>query len=194
MEGERLIETAPLAPAEAARATRPNIAQTALQAVARRVESHRTLVKFAVVGGSGYVMYSGLLFLLYDFSLLPFLPEKGMKVDLLLFTYDDYLRLITTLIGGQLSIMAVFAGHTLWTFSDWAAVRKPLWLRAIQFELKALVPTLGILTIVVNGLAIGFGIQHVIAVPLGFLLSFSWNWVWDSKIIWSKRARRSTTD
>lgn len=154
--------------------------------IRRQYESHRTIIRFAVVGSFGYVIYSGLLFLLYDLHALPFLPEKKREVDLLLFTYNDSLLLITTLIGTEASILGVFAGHSLWTFAGLPVAEKRLWLRFVEFQLKALVPTLGILTVVVNGLAVGFGIHHTLAVPAGFAASFMWNWLWDSRIIWRR--------
>ncbi len=155
--------------------------------VRRRYESHRTITRFAIVGSFGYAIYSGVLFLLYDLHALPFLPEQEREVDLLLFSYGDSLLLITTLIGTEASILGVFAGHSLWTFAHLPVAKKPLWLRFVEFQLKALVPTLGILTVVVNGLAVGFGIHHTLAVPVGFAASFMWNWLWDSRIIWRKK-------
>jgi putative flippase GtrA len=188
VDGAPITDDPAVGPADLTAA--PRSALTKLPAFIRRqYEAHRTIIRFALVGSFGYVIYSGLLFLLYDLHALPFLPEKKRDVDLLLFTYDDSLLLITTLIGTEASILGVFAGHSLWTFAGLQVTEKPLWLRFAEFQLKALVPTLGILTVVVNGLAVGFGIHHTLAVPAGFAASFMWNWLWDSRIIW--RGNRS---
>jgi len=157
-----------------------------LRYVRRQYASHRTIARFALVGSFGYLIYSGVLFLLYDLHALPFLPAKEREVELLLLSYNDSLLLITTLIGTEASIAGVFVGHSLWTFADLPVAKKALGLRFLEFQLKALVPTLGILTVVVNGLAVGFGIHHTLAVPIGFAASFMWNWLWDSRIIWRK--------
>ena len=157
--------------------------------IARQVEAHRTLIKFAAVGAIGYFIYTGLLLFMYDLSALPFLPDKHTSLDLLLFTHDDALLLITTLVGTQASIAGVFTGHCLWTFADRTTVRKALWLRFLQFEGRALVSTLGILTVAVNGAAVGLGLHPYIAIPIGLITAFTWNWLWDSRFIWRKHSR-----
>lgn len=145
-----------------------------------------TLIRYALVGSVGYVVYLGLLTVMYDLALLPFLPAKEQSVNLLLFTHKDSLFLLTTLIASQASIVAVFAGHSQWTFTDSPASAKPLWLRFAQFEARALVSTLGILTVSVN-VAVLAGLHHYLALPIGLVATFTWNWLWDSKVIWRKR-------
>lgn len=156
--------------------------------IAEQLKAHWTLVKFAMVGGLGYVIYTGLLFVMYDLSAFAVLPDKESSVHLLLFTHGDALLLITTLVGTQASIAAVFLGHALWTFSDRSAARKPLWFRFLQFEAKALVSTLGILTVAVNVMTVGLGWHPYIAVPVSLVTAFSWNWLWDSRFIWRNRS------
>lgn len=156
--------------------------------IARQIETHWTMVKFALMGGLGYLIYTGLLLFVYDLSLLPFLPDKDTSVRLLFFTHGDALLLITTLVGTEASIIGVFSGHSLWTFADRPTARKPLWLRFLQFQAKALISTLGILTVAVNGLAVGAGLHPYAAVPIGLVTAFTWNWLWDSKFIWPRRS------
>ena len=151
-------------------------------------QQRRTFIKFAAVGAIGYVIYLGLLLFMYDLELFPFLPDKNTSANLLLFTHDDILLLITTLIGTQLSIVAVFIGHSLWTFADRPSVRKPLWLRFVQFQGRALVSTLGILTVAVNALTLLAGVHPSLAVPVGLVAAFVWNWLLDSRVIWRPRA------
>jgi putative flippase GtrA len=148
---------------------------------------YHKLIRYGLVGSLGYIVYVGLLELMYDLSLVPFFPGKGESVDLLILTHSDSLFLITTLIGTQASICAVFAGHSLWTFAD-ANSSKPMWLRFTQFEARALVSTLGILTLTVNA-AVLLGVQHYVAVALSIVVTFTWNWLWDSKVVWRKDNR-----
>jgi putative flippase GtrA len=172
------------------RASLPSSADARTGALARIRElfaRYRKLIRYGLVGSIGYIIYVGLLALMYDLALVPFLPGKGASVHLLVFTHSDSLFLITTLIGTQASIFAVFAGHTLWTFSD-AGSGKPLWLRFGQFEARALVSTLGILTLTVNA-AVLAGVQHYVAVALSIVVTFTWNWLWDSKVVWRKDNR-----
>ncbi|MFQ5471965.1 MAG: GtrA family protein [Dehalococcoidia bacterium] len=147
--------------------------------------AHQTLVKYAITGASGYVVYLGILAVMYDLAVVPFLPAKQEAVDLVLFTHGDARLLITTLVATQASIFAVFAGHCRWTFVERSVDGKSLWLRFAQFEARALVSTLGILTITVNA-AVLSGVNHFLAVPMGLVATFAWNWLWDSKLIWRK--------
>lgn len=153
----------------------------------RLYDRYHKLLRYGLVGSLGYVIYVGLLELMYDLTLLPFFPGKDESVDLIVFTHSDSLFLITTLIGTQASICAVFAGHSLWTFSD-VSGSKPLWLRFAQFEARALVSTLGILTVTVNA-AVLAGVHHFAAVCISIILTFTWNWLWDSKVVWRKDKR-----
>lgn len=154
--------------------------------------SNATVVKFLLVGGIGYVIYQFVVAVMYDTSLFSFLPEKEQSVRLLFFDHGDARLLLATLVATELSIMGVFTGHTKWTFRHRDYTRKPLWLRLGQFNAKALVSTLGILTVTVNVLTVNFDIAHYFAVPVGVLLAFSWNWTWDTQIVW-RRSRRQAT-
>ncbi|MEO8457778.1 MAG: GtrA family protein [Chloroflexota bacterium] len=145
---------------------------------------HRGLIRYALVGSIGYVIYIAALALMYDLELVPLLPARHSSVDLLLFTHNDSLLLITTLLATEASIVAVFIGHSLWTFAD-VTEHKPLWQRFAQFEARALVSTLGILTLTVNA-AVLAGVQHYVAVGLSIVVTFTWNWFWDSKVVWRK--------
>ena len=186
VDGTGIAEDATLGAGSLGGLRRNAFAAGFLELVRRQYAAHRTVFRFAIVGSLGYLIYSGLLILLYDLHVLAFLPEEKRSVDLYLFSYNDSLLLITTLIGTEASIIGVFIGHSLWTFADLPVANKPRLVRLAEFQLKALVPTLGILTVVVNGLAVGFGIHHTIAVPIGFAASFMWNWLWDTRFIWRR--------
>ena len=178
-------ERRPLASAEPAQATRLNIRDL----VRGQLASRRTLLKFAAVGGLGYLTYQAVLFLLYDASILPFLPDKDTSARIIFFQHTDVRLLIATLVAAELSILAGFSGHSLWTFKDWPVVRKPLWLRLAQFNAKALISTLAILTVTVNILTAEADLRHYMALPIGIALSFTWNWLWDSQFIWRRRSQ-----
>ena len=183
MDDSRVIETTPTVATKAVQGIRLTAFRDFL---ARRIHPHRTIIKFAAVGALGYVIYTGTLLLLYDLSALPFLPAKNASVDLLLFTHEDSLLLVTTLISTQTSIIGVFIGHSLWTFADWPAASKPVWLRFLQFEARALASTLGILTVAVNGVAVGLGVHPLVGLPVGLVAAFTWNWLCDTKFVWRK--------
>ena len=153
----------------------------------RQIYSHRTFLKFTLMAVLGYLIYQAILFLMYDSPLISFMPYKGTSADLLLFKHNDVRLLITTIVATQFSITGVFLGHSLWTFSDWPAARKPAWLRFLQFQAKALVSTLGILTVTVNILTVEAGLRHYISLPIGIVAAFTWNWLWDSRFVWRQR-------
>jgi putative flippase GtrA len=150
------------------------------------IASHSTVLKFLTIGAMGYVIYQFVVAVMYETSLFWFLPEKGTAVSLLLFTHGDSRFLIATLAATELSIIGVFTGHGRWTFRDRDFSHKPLWMRFAQFNAKALVSTLGIVTVIVNVLTVTFGVYHYLAVPVGVLVGFAWNWTWDTQIVWRR--------
>ena len=161
--------------------------------VFERLSRLHTLRRFVVVGATGYVIYQAVLFLMYDLSLLPFMPAKETSADLMLFTHSDLRLLITTLVAAELSIIGAFIGHNQWTFRDRDVAYNPAWRRFLKYNLKAVVSTMLIVTGVVNVLTVGFGLHHVIAVPLGVLAGFTWNWIWDAQYIWQRAKRPNET-
>ena len=160
-------------------------ASSRIQAVLAR---HAAILRYAVIGASGYIVYLGLLVVAYDLAWLSFLPARDQAVDLLVFTHGDAALLSATLIATQASICTVFIGHTLWTFAGPDLRPTPLWLRFVQFEARALVSTLGVLTVTVN-VAVLLGVHHYLAIPTGVIATFTWNWLWDSRVIWRRKGR-----
>lgn len=163
-----------------------------LEALSRRLASHRTLLKFLIVGSVGYVVYQSALFGVYDLGLLPLLPDKDVSASILLFDHGDVRFLIATLVAMELGITAGFTGHHLWTFRDRGA-HKPLLLRFGQFHANQLISALGILTVTVNVLTVQFGLYHFLAVPVGVALAGAWNWTWDTQLIWRRAKRPSAS-
>jgi len=115
------------------------------QTLRARLREHFTLLKFATTGIGGYIVYQLVFLLFYESPLVWFLPAKGEELRLLAFSHSDARLLITTLVAAELSIVAVFSGHHLWTFRDRRTDEKPIWLRFIQFNGKAAVSSLGTL-------------------------------------------------
>ena len=156
--------------------------------VARRRGGLETLGRFLLVGAGGYLAYQLFLFVAYDSSLLWFLPAKDTAMRIIFFTHPDVRLLFSTLLAAQFAIIFAFTAHTNWTFRNRQVMGKPLWLRFGQFNAKALVSTGGIMTVVVNALVLGLGLHHVLAVPVGVLVAFNWNWMWDSQFIFRQKS------
>ena len=174
--GDRLLEGAKPA---------PDASRLSLGALWRRL-SQRTIVRFALVGGTGYVVYQAVLFLVYDSPLFSFLPAKETSATIVFFEHGDVRFLITTLVATAVALIGVFTGHNLWTFHERDRVRKPLWLRFAQFVAAALVAALGILTVTVNVLTVQFNFYHFFALPIAVSLAAIWDWLWNSLFIWRK--------
>jgi putative flippase GtrA len=177
------LEAVPVAAAE-----RVNV----LEAVLRRVLEHSTLLKFAAVGATGYIIYQIAFLVLYESGVVWFLPDKEQSVSLLGISHGDSRLLITTLIAAELSIIGVFGGHHHWTFREREVDGKALWLRFSQFNLKAAVSSLGILNLVVNVMILSLDVSSYIAIPIGVATAFAWNWIWDSRFIWRPLGRRGS--
>lgn len=162
--------------------------------LAARLPGFRTLGKFVVVGVVGYLVYQLVVFATYDGSVLWFLPRKGTSFTLGSFRHEDVRLLITTLVAAELSIVGAFTAHIHWTFRNRQVAYKPLWLRFLQFNAKALVSTVVIMTAVVNVLVLRFNLHHYVAVPFGVLAGFTWNWLWDAQFIFRQAKSRQEAD
>ncbi len=150
----------------------------------QRLSSRTTFIRFVLVGGTGYVVYQSVLFLMYDSPLIWFLPAKNTSADILAFEHGDLRFLITTLVATSLALVGVFTGHNLWTFGAKLSDRKPLWLRFGQFVAFASVAAFGIVTPTVNVLTVQFGLYHFLALPVGVALGAVWDWLWYSRFVW----------
>ena len=175
---------------EQASRVRPVQVRSLSQALRRRLASRIALIRFAVVGGSGYVLYQAVLFLMYDSPLFWFLPAKDTVATIIFFEHGDVRLLISTLAATVLTLVGVFTGHNLWTFRDRDSVRKPIWLRFAQFLATALIAALGIVTVTVNVLVLRFNMYHFFALPIAVSLAAIWDWLWYSRFIW-RRARKT---
>jgi putative flippase GtrA len=159
------------------------------QALRQRLASHIALIRFALVGGSGYLVYQAVLFLMYDSSLFWFLPAKDTSADIIFFEHGDVRLLITTLVATSLTLVVVFTGHNLWTFRDRGSVRKPLWMRFGQFVATVSIGSVIVIT-TVNVLAVRFDMHHFFALPIGVSLGGIWDWLWYSRFVWRRAKKR----
>ena len=160
-----------------------------LEALWQRLAAHATIVKFLIVGGTGFLVYQSILFAVYDWALFPFLPDKDVSARIVFFDHGDIRLLIGTLVAMEFGVTTAFIGHNLWTFRD-RGVHKPVLLRYGQFHANQLISALGILTVTVNVLTVQFGFYHFIAAPIGMAMAGTWNWLFDSQVIWRRAKRR----
>lgn len=162
--------------------------QSIRQTLRQQLTSHIALIRFGLVGGSGYLLYQGVLFLMYDSPLFWFLPAKHTGAFILFFEHGDVRLLITTLVASPVALVTVFTGHNLWTFRDRDPVPKPVWMRFGQFLATALI-AVAITTVTVNVLTLRFDFYHFFALPVGVALGGLWDWLWYSRLIW-RRAKK----
>jgi putative flippase GtrA len=153
--------------------------------ITSNVRKRATLIKFTLVGVVGYALYSGTLFLTYDLP-MPLMPAQHTSVDLGLFSHSDFRLLVGTIVAGEVSIIGGFFARDMWVFTDWVLARKPGWVRFVQYQVKSLVSTLGILTLAVNVLTPVFGVPYYVATPIGVAAAFGWNWFTESGVIWGR--------
>lgn len=160
------------------------------QALWQQLASHATLIRFALVGGSGYLTYQALLFLAYDSPVFWFLPAEDTSADVILFEHADARFLIATLVASPLALVGQFTGHNLWTFRDRDSIRKPLWLRFGQFLATALIAVV-ITLATLNLLVVQFGMYHFVALPISIAFGGAWTWVWYTRLIWRRPGKQS---
>ena len=164
-----------------------------LQALRQQLASHSAFVRFALVGGGGYLLYQAVLFLVYDSTLFGFLPAKDTSAVIVFFEHGDVRLLITTLVASPLTLVSVFTGHNLWTFRDRGSVGKPLWMRFGQYVATVSI-SVGIVTVTVNVLTVRFDMYHFTALPIGVSLGGAWAWLWYSRFIWRPAKKRTLED
>jgi len=152
--------------------------------VAARLAGSSTFVKFSIVGAIGFLVNQFFLYLFYDSPVFPFLPEKDTSARIVFFTHPDVRLLIATVVAVELAILSNFFWHNVWTFSD-RSRRLPLPLRLVTFNITSIgSPIISVTT--VNVLTPNFGINAYIANSIGIALGMTWNWIWNTQLIWRK--------
>lgn len=145
---------------------------------------YTTLLKFLVVGTIGFFVNQFFLFLLYDTPVLWFLPKAETQADVLFVTVGDVRLLIASIVAVEISIVSNFLFHDRWTFRD--RQKKPLPIRFAQFNLTSFgSPLISVATI--NVLTPNFGIHYFISNSIGIALGMSWNWLWNTRLVWRSR-------
>jgi putative flippase GtrA len=179
MRKPRLLPQSPIAPGDGY----GRLAAWREYVIARAAASS-TFIKFCIVGTIGYLVNQFFLFLFYDSPAFPFLPEKGTDARIVFFTHPDVRLLIATVLAVELAILSNFLWHNLWTFSD-RSRRLPMLLRWIIFNITSIgSPIISVTT--VNVLTPNFGVNAYIANSIGVALGMSWNWMWNTRVIWRK--------
>jgi putative flippase GtrA len=149
-----------------------------------KLRGSTTFVKFAIVGSFGYLVNQFFLFLVYDASVLWFLPDKDTDVTVLFVTYTDVRLLIAIIAGVEAAILSNFFWHNVWTFTD-RTERLPMPLRFVTFHLTSIgSPIISGTTVAI--LTPKFGVNVYLANSLGIALGMFWNWVWNAQVIWRK--------
>lgn len=165
---------------------RPRLAVNALLETFR---ANAALIRYLIVGGMGFLNYQVTLFVLYDSPLPWFLPAKDTSTDFVLFQHSDVRLLISTLAATEVTLIAMFMGHHLWTFRNRDLVSRPALLRLGQYHAKMLVSALVIFTGTINLLVVQFGVYPYVAAAIGAASAFAWNLFWDTGVIWRQRKK-----
>ncbi len=154
----------------------------AIRELAHRLHLPTTLVKFLIVGGIGFLIYQAAFYVLYDSPVFWFLPGKDTRVDFGLFTHPDIRLLIGSIAAVETAIVFQFNAHDRWTFrhrprNGWGL------LRFVKFNVSSAVSPI-IMVLTVNVVTPTFGLSPYLSSAIGVLLGFTWNWTWNSMVIW----------
>ncbi len=160
-----------------------SVSRTA-QTVLGRLPVSTTFIKFLIVGGIGYLVNQFTLFLAYDSPIFFFLPDKGTDLHFLGLTHPDIRLFLASATAVEASIISNFYWHERWTFRD-RERRSPTAVRFLKFNGTSLgSPLISLAT--VNVLTPVFGLSPYIANTIGILLGTTWNWLWNTLVIWPR--------
>lgn len=142
----------------------------------------RTFIKFLIVGTIGYLVNQITLFIVYDSPVFWFLPEQRTRVDLGLFAHRDVRLLIATIVAVEAAIVSNFLWHERWTFRERDRSASKRW-RFAKFNSTSIgSPIISVTT--VNILTPMFGISPYLTNTIGIILGMTWNWLWNTFVIW----------
>jgi putative flippase GtrA len=150
----------------------------------RRLHLPSTLTKFLIVGAFGFLINQFTLFLLYDSPVFWFLPAKDTLASLGLFNHPDIRLLLSSVVAVEVAIFFQFNAHERWTFRDRARKGWVL-LRFLKFNLTSSVSPI-IVVVTVNTLTPLFGISPYISNTIGIAAGVTWNWTWNTLVIWPR--------
>lgn len=123
----------------------------------------KSLARFVVVGGVGFVINFAILTILYKILDVKLLPAQ--------------------LIGAEVAILSNFYLHNSWTYKD--AVKDSIAKRITEFHLSSWVGS-GLTTITLVVL-VDRGVQYIVALVIGAVIALVWNFFWTRFIIWKPK-------
>jgi len=152
-----------------------------------RLPVSSTLVKFLIVGGVGFLINELVLLVLFDTPLAPFLPARGATHTLGPLVAIHTRLLISSVLAVETAIVFQFNAHEHWTFGlrdrrGWTA------LRFLKFNATAAGGAI-IAVCTVYFLTPVFDDRPYVPNAIGTLLGFTWNWSWNTLVIWPQRQR-----
>lgn len=150
--------------------------------LAERFRLPKTLIKFLIVGGIGFIIYQAMFWLLYDSPVFWFFPDKDTRADLLLLHHPDIRLLIASVIGVEVAIFFQFNSHERWTFRH-RNREGNLFARFVKFNASSFVSPL-IIVATVNVMTPLTDITPYFWNLVGVALGFVWNWTVNSLVIW----------
>jgi dolichol-phosphate mannosyltransferase len=140
------------------------------------------LIKFIIVGTVGFLVNSILLFLIYDTQVIGFLPPQKTAGYIGLWLHPDVRLFVASIVSVEAAIFSNFIFHENWTFK-YREKHGKQFTRLIQFNSTSIGSPL-ITIAAVNILTPYFGIYYLISNAIGVGFGMSWNWLWNSRVIW----------
>lgn len=166
----------------------------AARELAHRLHLPTTFMKFAIVGGMGFLVGQFVIFLVYD---LPFLFLADEKRAGEFGPVPDLHFLIATIVAVETAIIFQFNSHERWTFRK--RPRSGLAIRRFaQFNLSAGV---GAIIIVIASTVIKTTLDPVpsalapyLSFACGVAIGFVWNWTLNTLVIWPAQGQTAEID
>lgn len=157
----------------------------AVSALAHRLHLPTTFIKFAIVGGVGFVIGQCVIFIVYHSPLFAFLSEESRDFGLV--TVPDFRYFIATVVAVETAIIAQFNSHERWTFRK-RRLSASTMRRFVQFNLSAGVGAV-IIVVMASVFKTGLGplpdwLEPYVSFALGVGIGFMWNLTMNSFFIW----------
>jgi putative flippase GtrA len=164
--------------------------------LAERLHVPTTMIKFVIVGGIGFLINETMLALLYDGGLLAFMADKHDHINLGFVTASDARLLFASIFAVEVAIVCQFNMHERWTFAR-RDREGNVFVRFFKFNLGSAVSPI-VTVVCVNVLtpeirstagsdSIIGKVAPYIANGFGVALGFTWNYVFNSKVIWRRQ-------
>jgi dolichol-phosphate mannosyltransferase len=135
-------------------------------------EESRSFLKFCLVGALGFLVNTGLLWILTDGVGLYYVLSSAISIEV--------------------SILFNFSLNDSWTFRNRKGLGNNILVRAIKYNLVCIVGAvlnLGILTLMTEG----FGVYYLISNMVGMVVAVLWNYGGSTKWAWHKGLSQKAT-